>query len=72
MEQVRQHIDRVPDVKAGVGLIGAGTGGSFLQAATEYANLAVAMGNGIVVLGGAVLLFYKIKEARRKDRRLDD
>ena len=70
MKQLIQHqAEEMSGVTAGVTLVGTGTGGSLIQTITEWSNIAVAWGNAVLILGGLYLMWIKIKESRRRDRR---
>lgn len=71
MDKIQQHAQAIPDLKAGVGLVLAGSGGSFAQAITEWSNLVVAVGNSFLVVGGLFLMYYKIKAMRREKRQTE-
>ena len=72
MGQVDSAVQSTSDLKASFALVGTGAGGSFAQAITEWSNMVVAGGNALLVLGGLYLLWYKIKNTRRRDRRAED
>lgn len=72
MGQVDNAIQGTSDLKASFALVGTGAGGSFAQAITEWSNMIVAGGNALLVLGGLYLLWYKIRNTRRRDRRAED
>jgi ABC-type enterobactin transport system permease subunit len=72
LSKIQQHVQQVPDLKAGVALVGAGAGGSFAQAITEWANIFVTVGNVVLVIGGIYLFWCKIKDRKRKDRSSED
>lgn len=61
---IQQQVSDIPDVKAAIGLVATGGGGSFIQALTEYANLFVAFGNGFLIICGAFLMYQKYKSAK--------
>ncbi len=60
------------DMKAGTALIATGAGGSFVQALVEWTSMAVTIGNGLLLIGGLYLMWYKIKDTKRRDRREED
>lgn len=75
MENIHEKIQHMGDLKAAVTLVGTGASGSLVQALTEYANLFVAGGNGLLVVGGAYLMYRKIKKDKEADlggRRTED
>ena len=72
MEKIQQHAQQMPDVKAAAALIGTGATGSFAQAVTEWSSIIVTGGNALLVMGGLYLMYIKIKDTRRRDRRSDD
>jgi len=72
MKDIQQHAQQMPDFKAGFALVGTGAGGSLAQAVTEWSSIIVTGGNALLVLGGLYLMWVKIKDTRRRDRRLDD
>lgn len=45
-------------------LVMSGGLGSFAQAVTEWANIAVTFGNGLLVLGGVYMMYLKIRNTR--------
>lgn len=71
MEKIQQAAQQVPDIKAGVGLVSAGGIGSLAQAITEWANMFIAFGNAILVLGGVYLMYHKIFNKRRDRQETD-
>ena len=72
LDQVQQTAQQVPSLKAGYALIATGGTGSFVQAITEWASLAVTAGNAFLVLGGLYLMYCKIKNNRRRDHKEGD
>ena len=69
---MKEQIHQMPDIKAGVVLVGTGAGSSFAQAITEWSSIVVTGGNALLVIGGLYLMWIKIKDTRRRDRRLND
>jgi hypothetical protein len=57
---LHQSIQSLTDIKAATVLVTAGATGSFAQAVTEWANIFVACGNAVLVLGGLYLMYCKI------------
>ena len=69
---IQETAQSMPDVKAAFTLVATGGLGSFTQAITEWSNTFVALGNGFLVLGGLYLMYTKITESKRRDRRGTD
>ena len=72
MKGLEEAAQQIPDVKAAYTLVATGGFGSFMQAVTEWANLAVTVGNAFLVLGGCYLMYTKIRTSKRRDRRKED
>ena len=68
---IQEQAQQIPDLKAAAGLVAAGAGGSLAQALTEWANIFVACGNAILVLGGCYLMYNRIFDKRRTRRASD-
>lgn len=68
MEKITEQIQHMGDLKAALALIGAGAGGSFAQAVTEWSNLFVTVGNAFLVLGGVYLMYHKIYRVWKSKR----
>ena len=69
---IQDQVEQMPDITAGVTLVATGAGGSFLQAVTEWSSIIVTGGNALLVIGGLYLMWIKIKDSRRRDRRAED
>jgi hypothetical protein len=63
---VSEHIQTVAVSKvAGPIATAVGTTGYTLQMFQEHLGVAIQMGSGLLVLGGLILTFYNIRNARR-------
>lgn len=67
-----QRIQQIDDGVAGVAAVSVGSIGTIVQVATAWANIFATWGNVALICGGMILLYYKIKASRRRDRREED
>jgi uncharacterized protein YcfJ len=63
-----QHLPPLKDVDTitGAALAAVGSGGITLQVITEFSNLALTVVNVIIALGGAYLLYLRIRKMRHE------
>ena len=73
MTPLQEQVQQLSQETAGKVVAGIGGAGTTVQIITEWANLFVAIGNGVLVAIGLYLVYHKLwKRNKRRDRRSTD
>lgn len=72
IREANAAIQKAPDTMTGLALAGSGATGFTIQTIADWASYAITFGNLFLVIGGMYIMYIKLRQFKRRDRRAED